>query len=67
MVLGQEMITMFDAEVLVALKPGAGEMLKAALAKHIWAGAVCKDVAQKGGWFVGRASPGAATTPPYPK
>ena len=47
MLLGQEMICVFDAEVIVVLKPRAGEMLKAVLVKHIWAVAVFRDEAHQ--------------------
>ena len=47
MLLGQEMINVFGGELLIMLKPGAGEMLTAALIKHVWAIAICRDAAHK--------------------
>ena len=45
--LGLELINVFNGEIMILLKPGAGEMLKAVLQKHTWAIAICKDQVQK--------------------
>ena len=45
--LGQEMLNVFQSEILVVLKPGSGEMLKAALLKHVWSIAIVKNQTHK--------------------
>ena len=47
MTFGQEMMNVFDADVLVLVNPGTGHMIKGVLALHRWAICVCKTVAQK--------------------
>ena len=45
--LGLEMINVFTGEIMILMKPGVGEMLKAVLIKLSWAIAICKDNTQK--------------------
>ena len=47
MLLGQELINVFDGEIVVLLKPGSGEMLKAALIRHAWGVGICKNSAHR--------------------
>lgn len=44
---GQEMMNVFDTEVLIIVNPGTGQIIKGVLALHRWAICVCKTVAQK--------------------
>ena len=44
---GQDLMNVFDADVLVLVNPGSGNMLKGVLALHRWAVCVCKTTAQK--------------------
>ena len=45
--LGLEMINVFNGEIMILMKPGVGEMLKAVLLKLTWAIAICKGSTQK--------------------
>lgn len=47
MAFGQEMMNVFDTEVLIIVNPGTGQIIKGVLALHRWAICVCKTVAQK--------------------
>ena len=44
---GEEMMNVFEADVLILVNPGTGQMLKGVLALHRWAICVCKTVTQK--------------------
>ena len=44
--LGLEMINVFSGEIMILMKPGMGEMLKAVMIKLTWAIAICKDNTQ---------------------
>ena len=44
---GQEMMNVFDADVLVLVNPGTGQFLKGVLALHKWAVCVCRSAVQK--------------------
>ena len=47
MLLGQEMISVFEAQVMFAFDVGSGEILKAVLAEKTHGIGVCKNVAHK--------------------
>ena len=47
MTFGQELMNVFDTDILVIVNPGTGHMVKGAMSLHRWAICVCKTLAQK--------------------
>ena len=47
MMLGQEMIGVFDADVVIAFDVGSGELFKAVLMQKIFGIGICKTEAHK--------------------
>ncbi len=44
---GQEVMNVFDADVLIVVNPGTGQIIKGVLAQHKWAIPVCRSTAQR--------------------
>ena len=45
--MGQEMMNVFDTDVMVLINPGTGQMVKGVLAVHKWAICVCRSTTHK--------------------